>query len=139
MRGWYSGSVYVQWEVFHLAVMQSAKYNITKVVELCDLCVCSVPLRRKSPALLFISPLSLSDRHLLYFFEHVTCLWKLGASVKGLMKRAAASLGAPGQPGWHVLTTGFESAGDIYSGTFSVVATFKNTSICSGSHRGLYE
>lgn len=31
----------------HLAITQSAKYNITTVVELCGLCVCSVPLRRK--------------------------------------------------------------------------------------------
>lgn len=36
--------------------------------------------------------------------------WKPGASAQRLMKRAAASLGAPCQPGWHALTTGFEKA-----------------------------
>lgn len=41
------------------------------------------------------------------------------------MERAAASLGAPGQPGWHALTNGFEKAVDIYTGTCSLLATFK--------------
>lgn len=51
------------WRGCHLAVTQSAKYNITTVVGLCGLCVCSVPLRRKGPAPLSIFPLSLLTRN----------------------------------------------------------------------------
>ena len=68
---------------FHPAVTGSAKCNITTVVALCGLCVCSVALRRKGPALLSIFFLSLPDMQHFSFNAHLTCL--CGSSVSVLM------------------------------------------------------
>lgn len=85
----------------HLAVTQSAKYNITIVVGLCGLSVCSVPLWRKGLALLSIFPLSLPDTQHFSFIEHLTCLYRNqdASSTLALMEGVAASTGAPRQPG----------------------------------------
>lgn len=51
MRGQHSESVNVQWGVFHLAVIQSAKHNITSQSWNCvRLCVCSQEERSCSPS-----------------------------------------------------------------------------------------
>lgn len=82
----------VRWECVcaeggcHPAVTESAKYNITTVVGLCGLCVCSVPLRRKGLALPSVFPLSKRNTQHFSFIEDLTCLSEnRGASSQGLM------------------------------------------------------
>lgn len=75
LRGQYGGSVYVPGGGCHLAVTQSAKYNITTVVGLCGVCVCSVPLRRKGPALLSVFPLSLPDTRNTFPSSDISPVW----------------------------------------------------------------
>lgn len=83
----------VRWgEGCHPAITDSAKYNITTVVGLCDLCVCSVRKRRKGPAPTSLLLLLLPDTQHFTFIRHLTCLsGHQGASTRGLMERAAAA------------------------------------------------
>lgn len=104
-----SESVYVRGGC-HLAVTQSAKCNITTVVGLCGLSVCSVPLWREGLALFSIFPLSPPDTQHFSFIEHLTCLYRNpdASSTLAPMEGAAAGPGASHQPGWHTWTTGIQ-------------------------------
>lgn len=72
-------------------------------------------------------------------FLHRTYHLSQDASTRRLMDRAAASLGAPLQPGWHAWTTGYEKAVDIFTGNFlfpfSLSVTIKRLFICTRPHR----